>query len=96
MQNEPEYRYVKGKGWVLGDCGRMEETRNGIRIVLEHRQPEPGEYFFRMEPGEVLDDVFRDISWAFVQRYITTPRLLGEPFYEGERREAVIVSVTHG
>ncbi len=58
---EPEYVFVKGKGWVLHMPNRL-KTRLGGFLLLEHRLPNTGECFLRL--SKVYDQYYLDRNLA--------------------------------
>lgn len=44
---DPEYKYFKGKGWVLIIPNRL-QARGGGFLTMEHRTPSPGEHYLRL------------------------------------------------
>lgn len=64
---EPVYTYEKGKGWVRGYYNRVKDRTGGF-LILEHRLPEPGEYYLKL--SKVYDKYYlnekQDPNWETV------------------------------
>jgi hypothetical protein len=62
-ENEPEYIYKKGEGWVVRrPCEELSWTQGGYRITLYNRPPLPGERFYYQYEGQTLESTKRALE----------------------------------
>ena len=59
--NEPEYNYIKGKGWCLNEYEQLDVTfRNGRKAKIVNRPPNVGELYTYIGQGSIAAKKYGD------------------------------------
>lgn len=63
---EPVYRFIRGQGWVVGQpvesVESAEATVDGWHILLEARDPGPGERFYAAHPFDKIESYLKYVT----------------------------------
>lgn len=60
--NEPEYRYVKGQGWVPGTYETLTRVMGNYVVTLTRRPPQTNERYYKEPTGRPLEISMDNIS----------------------------------
>lgn len=86
---EPEYAYVKGKGWVLGGVESCTVVVGLWRLTGHSKKPDKGDYYWLGNPKDNLEYVRGSSYWqgilerADLKLYEYATRHSGEILVEG-------------
>lgn len=83
---EPEYRYIKGQGWIPTSTRAEDFFWGHFKVTIEDRAPSPDEYYLssNFEYGEFTFWLKRQYNWLYIR-------------YDGDNEldEVVLVNKKH-
>lgn len=93
--NDPTYTYVKGKGWVPDYDGSYSFEYRGQTVLLEHRYPDPGEYYEWVYDDEATWVKDKKPVWEVFAGYVKKYPKERKWFGGQHVKNAVYVTVTY-